>query len=118
MSATMKFYTYPSCTSCRKAKSFLKQNGIAYEERHLFREPPTREELLEIIKRTHNGLDDILSTRSRTFKELNVEIDDLTVSQLLDILHDEPRLLRRPILVDGEKLIIGYNKHAMEELLA
>lgn len=118
MNSTVKFYTYPSCTSCRKAKSFLKQNGIAYEERHLFREPPTKEELLEIIKMTTNGTEDILSTRSRTFKELDVEIEDLTVSQLLEMLHEEPRLLRRPILVDGEKLIIGYNRNAMEELLA
>lgn len=118
MNSAVKFYTYPSCTSCRKAKSFLKQNGIPYEERHLFREPPTKEELLEIIKMTANGLDDILSTRSRTYKELTVEIDDMPVSQLLELLHDEPRLLRRPILVDGEKLIIGYNRNAMEDLMA
>jgi Spx/MgsR family transcriptional regulator len=114
----LKFYTYPSCTSCRKAKSFLTENGIAYQERHLFRDPPSREELLDIIKMTTNGLDDILSTRSKTFKELDLEIEDMTVFELLQVLSDEPRLLRRPILVDGEKIIIGYNRTAMQEMFA
>ncbi|MBP1930642.1 Spx/MgsR family RNA polymerase-binding regulatory protein [Ammoniphilus resinae] len=118
MKSNLRFYTYPSCTSCRKAKSFLRQNGIEFEERHLFRDPPTKEELLDIIKRTDNGLDDILSTRSRTFKELDVQIEELTVFQLLEMLSEEPRLLRRPILIDDEKLIIGYNRVAMEDLLA
>ncbi|HJV45664.1 MAG TPA: Spx/MgsR family RNA polymerase-binding regulatory protein [Bacillota bacterium] len=114
----VKFYTYPSCTSCRKAKSFLKANKIPYEERHLFREPPTKEELLAIIKKTHNGIDDILSTRSRTFKELTIDIENLTVSEILQMLSEEPRLLRRPILIDEDRLIIGYDRNAMEELLA
>lgn len=118
MNKSVKFYTYPSCTSCRKAKSFLKEKGIDYEERHLFRNPPTKEELLAIIKKTSNGIDDILSTRSRTFKELTVDIDDMSVFELLEMLSEEPRLLRRPILIDEENLIIGYDRQAMEELLA
>jgi regulatory protein spx len=118
MHGTVTFFTYPSCTSCRKAKSFLKQNGIPFKERHIFRNPPTKDELLDIIKMTTNGLEDILSTRSRKFKELDVEIDDLTVFQLLEMLSEEPRLLRRPILIDEDQIIIGYNKAAMENLMA
>jgi regulatory protein spx len=112
------FYTYPSCTSCRKAKAFLKEKGIAYDERHLFKNPPSVEELLEIIKMTNNGTDDILSTRSRTFKELDKNIEDMTISELLEMISEEPRLLRRPIIFDGENLIVGYNRTAMQELLA
>lgn len=114
----LTFYTYPSCTSCRKAKAFLKEKGIEYEERHLFKNPPSVKELLDIVKMTHNGMDDILSTRSRTFKELDKDIEDMTVSEVLEMLSEEPRLLRRPIIFDGEKLIIGFNKSAMENLLA
>ncbi|TGU98233.1 transcriptional regulator, partial [Mesorhizobium sp. M00.F.Ca.ET.186.01.1.1] len=61
----LTFFTYPSCTSCRKAKAWLAENGVNYEERHLFKNPPTAEELLDIIKMTTNGLDEILSTRSQ-----------------------------------------------------
>jgi regulatory protein spx len=114
----LTFYTYPSCTSCRKAKAFLKEKGVDYDERHLFKNPPSVEELLEIIKMTNNGTDDILSTRSRKFKELDKDIEDMTVSELLEMVSEEPRLLRRPIIFDGENLIIGYNRTAMQDLLA
>lgn len=114
----LTFFTYPSCTSCRKAKAWLSENGVTYEERHLFKNPPSAEELLEMIKKTHSGLDEIMSTRSQRFKDLDVDINDLTVSELLEMLSEEPRLLKRPILTDGEKLIIGYNQSAMKNLLS
>lgn len=114
----LTFFTYPSCTSCRKAKSWLLENGISFEERHLFKNPPTAQELLDIIKMTTNGLDEILSTRSQKFKGLDRDINDMTVSELLEMLSDEPRLLKRPILTDGENLIIGYNAQAMKKILS
>jgi regulatory protein spx len=114
----LTFFTYPSCTSCRKAKAWLAQKGISYEERHLFKNPPSPEELLEIVKMTTNGMDEILSTRSQRFKDLEVDINEMTVSELLEMLSEDPRLLKRPILTDGERLIVGYNQSAMENLLS
>lgn len=73
---------------------------------------------MEIVKKTHNGVDEILSTRSQRFKQLEVDINELTVSELLEMLSEDPRLLKRPILTDGENLIVGYNQSAMKELLA
>lgn len=110
------FYTYPSCTSCRKTKAWLKQNHVDYEERHLFKETPDIDELLDIIKLTREGIKEILATRSETFKNLNVDINDLKVSEVLQLLHDEPRLLRRPILTDGKKLVVGFNKSGLQKL--
>ncbi|NGQ93692.1 Spx/MgsR family RNA polymerase-binding regulatory protein [Brevibacillus sp. SYP-B805] len=112
------FYTYPSCTSCRKAKQWLQEHGVSYVERHLFRNPPTAEELLEIMKKTNSGTDELLSRRSQTFKNLDVDINEMTVSELLEMLSDDPRLLKRPILTDGEHVIIGYNSSAMKNLLS
>ncbi|WP_243015026.1 Spx/MgsR family RNA polymerase-binding regulatory protein, partial [Brevibacillus borstelensis] len=85
---------------------------------HLFKNPPTSEELLEIIKMTTNGLDEILSTRSQRFKNLDVDINDMSVSELLEMLSEEPQLLKRPILTDGENLIVGFNQSAMKNLLS
>jgi regulatory protein spx len=113
----LTFFTYPSCTSCRKAKAWLSENGVNYQERHLFKNPPSPEELMEIIKMTTNGLDEILSTRSQKFKDLGFDINEMTVTELLELLSAEPRLLKRPILTDGENLIVGYNQSAMKNLL-
>ncbi len=111
------FFTYPSCTSCRKTKAWLSENGVKYEERHLFKNPPSVDELLEIIKKT-SSVDEILSTRSQLFKNLDVDIDDLKVSEFLQMLANEPRLLKRPILIDGQNLVIGFNKPALEQYFA
>lgn len=114
----LTFFTYPSCTSCRKAKAWLTEHGVEYEERHLFKNPPSAEELLEIIKMTSNGLEEILSTRSQKFKDLDFDINELTVSELLELLSEDPRLLKRPILTDGENLVVGYNQSAMQSLFS
>ncbi|GGE46754.1 regulatory protein MgsR [Pullulanibacillus camelliae] len=112
----MIFYTYPSCTSCRKTKAWLKQHHIHYEERHIFKETPNIDELMQIIQLTTDGIKEILATRSETFKNLDVNIDELKVSEVLKLLHDEPKLLRRPILTDGEKLIVGFNRTRLQQL--
>ncbi|WP_048602600.1 Spx/MgsR family RNA polymerase-binding regulatory protein [Rubeoparvulum massiliense] len=114
----VQFYTYPSCTSCRKAKMWLTENGINYEERHLLKDPPSIEELKDIMRLTTNGFDDILSTRSQKYKELDMDIEDMNMTQLLEMISEEPRLLRRPLIIDGEHLIVGYNKSALRSILA
>jgi len=111
-------YTYPSCTSCRKTKAWLLEKGVNYEERHLFKNPPSVNELMDIIKKTNNGLEEILSTRSQLYKNLDINIEDLKVSELLELLSKEPRLLKRPILTDGNNLVVGYNKPALEQYFA
>ncbi|CAM2141873.1 transcriptional regulator [Bacillus halotolerans] len=105
----LTFYSYPSCTSCRKTKHWLKAHQIEFNERHLFRETPTMDELKYILSLTTEGIDEILATRSQTFKNLNLNIEDMTVNEVLELLIEKPKLLRRPILVDNRKLVIGYN---------
>jgi regulatory protein spx len=112
------FFTYPSCTSCRKTKAWLNEHGVHYKERHLMKDPPSVDELMQIIKMTTNGTEEILSTRSRTFKQLNVNVEELKISELIELLIEEPRLLKRPIITDGERLIVGYNRQALTSLLA
>ncbi|MBR0004928.1 Spx/MgsR family RNA polymerase-binding regulatory protein, partial [Bacillus subtilis] len=93
----------------RKTKHWLKAHQIEFNERHLFRETPTREELKYILSLTTEGIDEILATRSQTFKNLNLNIEEMTVNEVLELLIEKPKLLRRPILVDNKKLVIGYN---------
>ncbi|RBW70574.1 Spx/MgsR family RNA polymerase-binding regulatory protein [Bacillus taeanensis] len=116
MKKNLVFYTYPSCTSCRRTKAWLKEHNITFEERHLFRETPNIEELLNLIKLTTEGIDEILATRSQSYRELNIDIESLRVTELLKLMTEEPRLLKRPILTDGEKLIVGFDKGNLKKL--
>lgn len=110
------FFTYPSCTSCRKTKAWLTQHQIEYKERHIFKDTPNINELMDIIKLTKEGVKEILATRSESFKKLDMDIEDLRVSEVLELMHNEPRLLRRPILTDGQKLIVGYDRSGLQKL--
>lgn len=76
------FYSYPSCTSCRKTKHWLKAHNIDFSEKHLFRETPSFIELQKILQLTTDGMDEILATRSQTYKDLHLNIDDLPLSDV------------------------------------
>ncbi|GAC89664.1 glutaredoxin family protein [Anoxybacillus flavithermus NBRC 109594] len=109
-------YMHPSCTSCRKTKKWLCANNIAFHERHLFRETPTREELLHLLSLTTEGIDEILATRSQSFKQLGENVEDWPLSKVVELLVKEPRLLRRPIVTDGKRLVVGYNPSALKNI--
>ncbi|TGB04312.1 Spx/MgsR family RNA polymerase-binding regulatory protein [Halobacillus salinus] len=105
----LKFYTYPSCTSCRRTKSWLKSQGVEFNEQHLFRETPSIDELRNILTLTTQGIDEILAKRSKEFKALDIDIEDLTMNEFLNLVTEKPKLLRRPILTNGEKIVVGYD---------
>ncbi|EPD53604.1 spx/MgsR family transcriptional regulator [Paenisporosarcina sp. HGH0030] len=104
----LTFYTYPSFTSSRKTKIWLISNQIRFEERHIFSQTPTVEKLSFLLTLTTEGIDEILATCSQSFKDLILNIDDLPLSKVVELMVHNPKLLRRPILTDGKKLVVGY----------
>ena len=113
----VNLYISPSCTSCRKAKAWLKKHDITFKERNIFSEPLTKDELMQILRMTENGTEEIISTRSRAFQQLKVNLDDLSIDQLLDLVEKNPSLLRRPIIMDDRRLQVGYNEDEIRRFL-
>ena len=113
----VNLYISPSCTSCRKAKAWLKKHDIDFKERNIFSEPLTKGELIQILRMTENGTEEIISTRSRAFQQLKVSLDDLSIDQLLDMVEKDPSLLRRPIIMDDRRLQVGYNEDEIRRFL-
>lgn len=110
-------FTSPSCTSCRKAKSWLIKNNIEFKERNIFSEPLTIEEIRNILSITEEGTEDIISFRSKTFQKLNIDIDTITLQDLYKVIQENPGMLRRPILVDDKRLQVGYNEDEIRRFL-
>lgn len=110
-------YTSPSCTSCRKARAWLEENDISYSERNIFSEPLTEVEIKGILKMTEEGTEEIISTRSKAFQELNVHLDDLPLNTLFKLIQENPGLLRRPIILDEKRLQVGYNEDEIRRFL-
>ncbi|MGX6442242.1 transcriptional regulator SpxA [Neobacillus sp. K501] len=110
-------YTSPSCTSCRKAKSWLEEHEIPYTERNIFSEPLSIEEIKEILRMTEDGTDEIISTRSKTFQKLDVNLDSMPLQDLFELIKANPGLLRRPIIIDEKRLQVGYNEDEIRRFL-
>lgn len=110
-------YVSPSCTSCRKAKAWLEQHEIPFKERNIFSDPLGKSEILQILRMTENGTEEIISTRSRVFKQLKVDLDDLSIDQLIDLIKEDPSLLKRPIIMDDRRLQVGYNEDEIRRFL-
>lgn len=103
-------YVSPSCTSCRKARTWLEENNLEFAEKNIFHEPLTKREIKRILSLTETGTKEIISYRSQAYQDLDVELESLSMTQLLNLFIEQPSLIRRPILLDERRLQIGYNE--------
>lgn len=110
-------YTSPSCTSCRKARAWLKEHNIPFSERNIFSEPLNINEIKQILQMTEDGTEEIISKRSKVYQDLNVDLDDLPLKTLFDLIQKNPGLLRRPIIMDEKRLQVGYNDDEIRRFL-
>ena len=113
----LTLYTSPSCTSCRKARTWLQEHEIPYVERNIFSEPLNIDELKAILQMTEDGTEEIISTRSKVFQKLNMDLDELSLKELLDLVKENPGLLRRPIMIDEKRLQVGFNEDEIRRFL-
>jgi len=110
-------YTSPSCSSCRKVKKWFEQQSIPYEERNIFSATLNEAELKEMLAKSENGTDDIISTRSKIIKEDNIDIDSMTVRDLIEFIRVNPSILKRPIIVDDRRIQVGYNEEEIRTFI-
>lgn len=110
-------YTSPSCTSCRKARAWLKDHNISFKERNIFSEPLSINEIKQILQMTENGTEEIISKRSKAYQKLHIDLDDIPLQKLFELVEKNPGLLRRPIIMDEKRLQVGYNEDEIRRFL-
>lgn len=113
----ISLYTTPSCTSCRKARAWLTENELPFKERNIFSDPLNSDELMEILSLTKNGTEDIISTRSKVYQKLDIDLEELKLEELLSLIEKYPNLLKRPIILDENKLQVGYNEEDIRKFV-
>ena len=102
-------YTSPGCASCRKAKQWLKDHDMEYIEKNLFSTILNEKEIRFLLERSENGTDDIISKRSKVIKASNLDIDNMSMSELVRFIQLNPSILKRPIMMDERRLLVGYD---------
>lgn len=95
----------------------LGELGADVVERLYFAEVPSEDEVRQLAQKLPGGIDDLISTRGRRYRELELAEAQLTFEQWVRLLANEPGLWRRPIAVKGDEVVIGYNEGALRDLV-
>lgn len=115
----MLFIEYPKCSTCQKAKKWLDAKGAVYEDRHIVEQKPTAEELARWSKEGGLPLKKFFNTSGLKYKSLGLKdkLADMSEEEQLKLLASDGMLVKRPILVDGTRVITGFKPEAWEEFL-
>ena len=114
----MLFVEYPKCTTCQKAKKWLTDNGIDFTDRNIKEENPTYEELVDWYKRSGLELKKFFNTSGLLYKsmELKDKLPTMTEDEMLTLLSSDGMLVKRPIVVDGDTVLVGFKAENWEML--
>lgn len=96
----------------------LEAEGASYEVREYFKQKVTRSELDNLLDSTGLEVADILSTRSTPYKQGNLAEKNLSDDEILNMMTEEPRLIKRPILVSGADAVVGFNEGKIRDLIS
>ncbi|TDG81653.1 Spx/MgsR family RNA polymerase-binding regulatory protein [Lentilactobacillus hilgardii] len=107
----------PSSTSSRKARQWLTEHHLEFAERDIYRRPLHADEIKQILCLSENGCEEIVSTRSNAYKRVKTDLDAMPLSQFIDVLTKHPEMLKRPILFNDEKLLVGFNDEEIRNFL-
>ena len=108
----MLFLCYPKCTTCQRAKKWLEEQKIEYTERHIAENNPTYEELNEWHEKSGLPLKKFFNTSGLLYKEMQLKDKLVTMSEeeMLQLLATNGMLVKRPLLINGETVLVGFKE--------
>ena len=116
----MLFVEYPKCTTCQRAKKFLDERGAAYTDRHIKEDNPTRDQLAAWHQRSGLPLRRFFNTSGMLYRDLNLKdrLPDMGEDEQLDLLSTDGMLVKRPLLVGDDFVLVGFKQAEWEDRLA
>ena len=106
------FIEYPKCSTCVRAKKCLTSLGVDFIDRHIVEETPTKEELTDIYKRSGLPLKKFFNTSGKLYKELSLkdQLPTMSEDEQLTLLSSNGMLIKRPILVTSDVILVGFKE--------
>ena len=111
---TADIYLKPSCSTCRDAVADLERRGVSLTKHDIQKELPPAAELKRIVAKA--GVERFLNPRGTTFKARGIKLDGLADDDAMALVAGEPNLMKRPLVVAGERFVFGFDRKAYEEL--
>ncbi len=115
----MLFIEYPRCSTCRKAKKWLDEHEIEYEDRDIVNDNPQKDELKEWYEKSDLPLKRFFNTSGKVYRELKLKdkLPDMTEDEQLELLATDGMLVKRPIIVSDNYITTGFKEKEWEENL-
>jgi len=103
------------CSKSRNGLKYLQEKGIEYKIREYLKNPPTKEELQEVLKKLGMKPSELIRKKEKLFKELNLK--DKSEDELLEAMVEHPKLIERPIVINGNKAVVARPETQIEKIL-
>lgn len=113
----IKIFISPSCSSCRKVKEWFDEQKIPYEVKNILSGRLTKDDIREILTKSVEGTDEIISLRSNVIKDNKLDLNSMSLNELIDFIYKNPSCLKRPIIVDDKKIQVGYNSEEIRTFI-
>ena len=115
----MLFIYYPKCSTCQKAKKWLDEHNIEYEWRDIKENKPSVEELREWHNRSGLEIKKFFNTSGLLYKSMNLKekFPEMSDDEKIKLLASDGMLVKRPLLITDDKVLVGFREAAYEELI-
>ena len=112
----MLFVNYPKCSTCKKARKFLEEKGVAFEDRDIKEKNPTADELKEWIAKSGLPAKKFFNTSGMLYRqmELKDKLPNMSEQEMIELLATDGMLVKRPILVSEDKVLVGFRQAEWE----
>ena len=113
------FLQYPKCTTCKKAKKFLQENNVTFNDRDITIENPTVEELEKWIDLSGLEIKKFFNTSGVLYKEMKLKdkIKDMSREEMIKLLATDGKLVKKALLICEDKVLVGFKEEQYKEIL-
>lgn len=111
------FIEYPKCSTCQKAKKWLTDNNIEFEDRNIVEDTPTEKELKKWITESKKDIKKFFNTSGLKYKELNLKekLPNMTDDEKIKLLSSDGMLIKRPLLITDYTILTGFREKEWQE---
>ena len=115
----IQFIEYPKCSTCKKAKKWLEEHQIEFQDRDITTETPTKEELRNYLKTSQYPIKKFFNTSGNLYKEFSLKekLDTMSEEEKLELLSQHGMLIKRPLVVSDSFILVGFREKEWNELL-